>query len=129
MPIYEYGCKCGNRLEVIQAIGNVSPVCSACGEGMVKMPTFPAMVKMAGIYSTPAERRFYEGTAPFTERGAHVWQEGDPREPVKEKEGRKWLAHGVFEGVHRDPEATYGRSRKNIVRDNPPPSAGIKSIK
>lgn len=117
MPIYVYGCRCGKRVEIVQRIGDVSPACADCGESMTKMPTFPAMVKMAGIYSTPAERKFNEGTAPFSnEKGSiEPFREGDPDEPPAEKQGRKWLAHGKFAGIKRDPEATYGKTRKEIL--------------
>jgi len=119
MPIYELGCKCGNTLEIIQQIGDASPACSVCGGGMVKMPTAPAMVKMTGEYRTPAERKWGGGTAPFTKGKGHPepWQEGDPNEPIHQKQGRKWRDSGVFEGgtFHRDPEATYGRTKEEVL--------------
>lgn len=118
MPIYEFECKCGNKLEIIQAIGTDSPTCSNCGGGMAKMPSAPAMVKMAGAYGSPAERKWNEGTAPFTNRRGQPppWQEGDPKEPLKRKRGRKWLSHGVLEGVKRNPEAKYGRTKEEILK-------------
>lgn len=112
MPLYDYGCKCGNRIELIQAIGIPSPACSMCGGSMAKVISAPALVKVAGIYPNPSARKWHDGTAPFTSGGGHqeIWQEGNPNEPIAEKQGRKWLSDGRYRGIKRDPEAVYGRS-------------------
>lgn len=91
MPIYEYGCNCGNRLEVIQAIGAISPVCPSCEEAMAKMPTCQALVYMKGC---PSFRKRYLGSAPYTTRttSSEVVKGGPgAKDPRAIMEGDKWL--------------------------------------
>ena len=76
---------------------------------MVKVLTAPAIVKTAGLYPNPSDRKWHDGTAPFTNGKGHseIWDEGDPREPPSHKQGRKWASSGRHRGIKRDPEADY----------------------
>ena len=53
-------------VEVIQKIGDDAPVCEKCGEGMVKLSSFPAMVKIKGEGGYPSRRKEFKGTSPYT---------------------------------------------------------------
>jgi putative FmdB family regulatory protein len=59
MPTYEYRCTdCGNRVEVFQRIGDVSPtVCEVCG-GTLRKVFHPAGIvfKGSGFYATDSRK-------------------------------------------------------------------------
>ena len=79
MPIYLYFCpKCAVEIEKIQNMGDNATFCPKCGDGMAKMPTFPAMVKMKGEGGYPSRRKFMKGTAPYTTRQVKPWLDSDP---------------------------------------------------
>ena len=49
MPIYEFYCPvCDVKIEEICQIGQITELICHCGEEMVKLPTFPAMIIMKG---------------------------------------------------------------------------------
>lgn len=78
MPIYQYRCSnCHFEVEVVQSITGDNPLCSHCGERMVKMPTFPAMVKIKGEGGFPSRRKFVKGTAPYS-GSAKAWLSESP---------------------------------------------------
>lgn len=78
MPLYIYLCKCGRELERIQPMGENNTFCPECGMQMIKMPTFPAMVKMKGEGGYPSRRKHFKGTAPYTTRQSKAWLDSDP---------------------------------------------------
>jgi len=64
VPLYRYHCdKCNKSLETIQQIGDAPPLCSVCGEGMRKMPTFPALIRIKG-QGYPSRRKWMENWTP-----------------------------------------------------------------
>lgn len=53
-----------------------------CGQEMVKLPTFPAMIKIKGLGGYPSRRKFLGGTAPYTTRNTKVWGQHDPTKDI-----------------------------------------------
>jgi len=79
MPIYMYRCdKCVLELEKVQGISEETTLCPQCGEVMIRLPTFPAMVKIKGGGGYPSRRKFVKGTAPYTTRTTKAWLDSDP---------------------------------------------------
>jgi len=77
MPIYQYFCpECAVEIEKIQNVGDNTALCPKCGGLMVKMMTFPAMIKMKGEGGYPSRRKFVKGTAPYTSRQIKPWKVG-----------------------------------------------------
>ncbi|KKL57120.1 hypothetical protein LCGC14_2238610, partial [marine sediment metagenome] len=65
MPIYLYRCEtCKTEIERISPIGVGAPICH--GEVMLKMLTFPVMIKMKGEGGYPSRRKQWRGIAPNT---------------------------------------------------------------
>ena len=78
MPIYRYKCiKCNFELEIVQVLGATTP--SHCGEKMIQLPTFPAMVKIKGEGGYPSRRKFVKGSAPYTSRDTKAWLDTEPK--------------------------------------------------
>ena len=78
MPIYEYKCsRCELELEKVQGFEEATP-CPECGEKMVKLPTFPAMVKIKGEGGYPSRRKLVKGSAPYTTRTTKAWLDSNP---------------------------------------------------
>lgn len=85
MPIYLYLCPdCNIEVEKVQNLGEDTALCE-CGAKMRRLPTFPAMVKMAGEGGYPSRRKFCKGTAPYTTRDVKPWLDSNPSE-------RNWLS-------------------------------------
>ena len=81
MPIYRYKCaKCNFELEIVQAFGATTP--SHCGQEMIMLPTFPAMVKIKGEGGYPSRRKFVKGSAPYTTRTTKAWGSHDPSDNI-----------------------------------------------
>jgi len=67
MPLYDYQCeKCGSIVEVLCVVEAEPPQC--CEQSMIRLPSFPALVKMKGEGGFPSKRKQYRGTAPYTSR-------------------------------------------------------------
>ena len=66
MAIYEFYCECGYKTEELQPIGSDIPKCPKCGEGMIKRPSFPALVKVKGEGGYPSRRKEWKGSCPYT---------------------------------------------------------------
>ncbi len=65
MPIYLYRCEtCNEEIEKISPIGEDVPICH--GEGMLKIPTFPVMIKWKGEGGYPSRRKQWKGIAAYT---------------------------------------------------------------
>ena len=65
MPLYLYRCEtCQTEIEKILPIGVDEPICH--GEVMLKMPTFPVMIKWKGEGGYPSRRKQWRGIAPNT---------------------------------------------------------------
>ena len=66
MPLYLYGCSdCQTEIEKFQAIDGEPIPCPSCHKGMVRKPTFPAMVKVKGMGGYPSRRKMIGDTAPY----------------------------------------------------------------
>ena len=46
MPIYEYECHSGHRVDVIQNMDGQSPICAKCGAEMGRVISAPARIKI-----------------------------------------------------------------------------------
>jgi predicted nucleic acid-binding Zn ribbon protein len=66
MPIYSMMCpNCKDEKDVFQQTGKPM-LCKECGIEMVKLPTYPAMVKVKGSGGYPSRRKMVQGTAPYS---------------------------------------------------------------
>jgi len=55
MPIYEYGCTCGEKAQISHGVGQiVKPNCPACGKAMRRRYTMPNVKWSSFIQPSPA---------------------------------------------------------------------------
>jgi hypothetical protein len=71
---------CGNTVTKIQQIDDPYPDC--CNAVMMKLPTYPVMVKIRGEGGYPSRRKFVKGSAPGTTRQTKPWLSVDPQEKI-----------------------------------------------
>lgn len=84
MPIYRYRCdKCVLELEKVQGINEEIPPCPECGKVLVKVSTYPAMVKVKGEGGYPSRRKYVKGTAPYS-GSAKEWNPLENKSPKDE---------------------------------------------
>ena len=60
MPIYEYICECGYKVEIIQNMEAEAPLCVKCGGAMRKKFSPTAFFKMKGMGGYPSLRKAYQ---------------------------------------------------------------------
>lgn len=74
MPLYEYKCECGAKIERIQPVNGIPPLCPRCDRIMSKQVSPIAMIRIKG-QGLPARRQWMDnwtpGSPPFSTGSLH----------------------------------------------------------
>jgi hypothetical protein len=64
LPLHDYQCQVCKQVREVISFLDSEPKC--CDVPMIKLPSFPVLVKMKGDGGLPSLRKMGRGTAPYT---------------------------------------------------------------
>jgi putative FmdB family regulatory protein len=104
VPMYEYHCDCGGRVEVLAAAGAPAPACPACGGGTRKVVSMFAIGGRAdpGLSRSQMPQTWkgtYGGNPEYTTHLQRLWEQRrrlEDRYPELAGDGRPIVAHEGF---------------------------------